>query len=341
MKNKIIIVSVLSILFTVFMMVGCSKSGGKESMEQVSPTITKASPSVTIEPTKALMPTDFPTPTKVAKPTVTIAPTKAPGDGDNNKSALNDLSKFKTIKDSFVDYKFNVVSQYGDDKSEPEIETSTASYDLNKDGKEDNINIYLANYTTEQDSYIEVNQIKCKLNIDNLYNNADQGVIHIVDLDKKDKFLELAIFDPGMSDDWCYHLLQYDGKQLYELGIIDMDALIDQQGKLVSSFNITRYFKPMFCSAWYEIKNKKLELHPNDTKQYLGKTYDFTGGDAMFKEGKPTTDDITYSEQLKKFPPGKIKLKDILYDNDTRTLNYFYVELPSGKKGLLYFWIGD
>jgi len=32
---------------------------------------------------------------------------------------------------------------------------------------------------------------------------------------------------------------------------------------------------------------------------------------------------------------------DIHISPDDRTLNWFYVDLPDGEKGLLYFWIGD
>jgi hypothetical protein len=44
----------------------------------------------------------------------------------------------------------------------------------------------------------------------------------------------------------------------------------------------------------------------------------------------------------KHFESGKVKIIDILYLNDLdRTLNFYFVEFPSGDKRLLYFWIGD
>lgn len=41
------------------------------------------------------------------------------------------------------------------------------------------------------------------------------------------------------------------------------------------------------------------------------------------------------------FSGTEAKILNIYMNEDDRTLNWFYIELVGGEKGLLYFWIGD
>ena len=34
-------------------------------------------------------------------------------------------------------------------------------------------------------------------------------------------------------------------------------------------------------------------------------------------------------------------IQTIIINTKSRILNFYFVELPSGERGLLYFWIGD
>jgi hypothetical protein len=248
---------------------------------------------------------------------------------DTGEETLDDLSTFLPIQDCFIDYKFQV-EQVGSDDNRTSYMVN-GNYDLNSDGKEDSISI-LQKGRNNNLSFIEVNQIKLSFNVDNPYD----GEVHIIDLDKSDPYLEVASFDDGPSGDPEYLFFRYDGSSIYEIGRIDAYASIDGSGRLISSFHRSNYFKPSFCSAWYEILNNALVIKHNRIDPYLGQMYDFAGGDAYFipYEELPENPDIQWDE-TKHFDACKVKIIDI------RGMNEYYIELPTGEKGLIYFWIGD
>ena len=116
-------------------------------------------------------------------------------------------------------------------------------YDLNGDGQVDKIDALLkADYM--DGGYIEVNDIKVPLELDSPF-----GEMHIIDIDTRDSFYEIAIFDDGPSGDPCFIFYRYDGKDLYRLGVIDRGAVMDGQGKFISWFHKANYFKPHFFCA--------------------------------------------------------------------------------------------
>jgi hypothetical protein len=213
------------------------------------------------------------------------------------------------------------------------------AYDLNGDGEADRINAVLK-ADIEDSSFIEVNGIKVKLD---LYNPT--GSISIIDLDSRDSYNEVAVFDDGPSGDPAFTFLRYDGRELYPIGSIDRYALMDGQGKFISWFHLADNFKPQFFSAWGEFKNNEYVITNHDVSQYIGETYEVDGTGFFVPLDFNPEDYFEYivwdSENLREFKAAKIKLLDIHIRPDDRTLNWFYVELPDGEKGLLYFWIGD
>ena len=213
------------------------------------------------------------------------------------------------------------------------------TYDLNGDGEADEINAVLK-ADNEASSLIEVNGMKVTLE---LYNPT--GLIKIIDLDSRDNYTEVAVFDDGQSGDPTFTFLRYDGRKLYTIGSIDRYALMDGEGKFISWFHLANNFKPQFFSAWGEFKNNEYVITNHDVEQYIGKTYEVDGtGFFVPLEFNPEVyfEHVVWdSENLREFKATKIKLLDIHIRPDDRTLNWFYVELPDGEKGLLYFWIGD
>ncbi len=213
------------------------------------------------------------------------------------------------------------------------------TYDLNGDGEADEINAVLK-ADNEASSLIEVNGMKVTLE---LYNPT--GLIKIIDLDSRDNYTEVAVFDDGPSGDPTITFLRYDGRKLYTIGSIDRYALMDGEGKFISWFHLANNFKPQFFSAWGEFKNNEYVITNHDVEQYIGKTYEVDGtGFFAPLEFNPEVyfEHVVWdSENLREFKATKIKLLDIHIRPDDRTLNWFYVELPDGEKGLLYFWIGD
>ncbi len=251
-----------------------------------------------------------------------------------------DISHFKPIRESFIDYSFNV--KRSGNKEEPLSFVVTGSYDLNQDGKDDVISSLLQGSfgaAEEITPYLQVNDAKIEFYTDNVID----GEIRVIDLDQRDSFIELAVFDEGPSADPHYKIFRYDGEQLYKLGEIDSGALISGKGKFISNFNRS-HFEPGFCSAWYEIEGHEFIQKSYDTEKYLGKIYRFNGGQVFFTpmEEMPETFLPTWDfEKSIELPPGDIKLLDIYYFQNDRTLYMYFVELQNGEKGMLHFWIGD
>ncbi len=248
------------------------------------------------------------------------------------------LEDFSKLDDYFEDYTFDVSF---DKKVEVYNRTYSVhgSYDLNGDGKADKIDaVLVADYN--EGSYLEINGLKL---------TGDQfsptGEMQLIDLDSKDKYIEVAIFDEGPSGDPAYRFYRYNGTEINYLGSIDRYALMDGQGKLISAFYLAKYFKPQFFSAWNEIKDNKFVTVNHDVEQYIGKTYEVDGTGFFVPSDKNPEDYLSNTvfdtEAQREFKAEKIKLLDIHIETENRILNWFYVELSDGERGLLYFWIGD
>ncbi|TAH64486.1 MAG: alpha/beta fold hydrolase [Anaerolineaceae bacterium] len=263
-------------------------------------------------------------------PTVepTEEPTKAPIEGPTETPNLED---FSDIKEYFKDYVFEL--SYDEDLSYDEVIYSIhGSYDLNGDGQDDKIEVVLG--YRNHDSYIEVNGIK-----ESMYPMFPTGEIHIIDMDSNDSLVEVAIFDDGSSGDPIYEFFSYDGKKLYHVGSIDEFALMDGQGKFISSLSLSLWLQPKFFSSWEEIKDNKFVSNKHDIKQYEGKDYELNGiGYFVPLEENPEDyyKHVTWEPEVQReFNNERIKLLNIYGTSQ------YYVELQDGERGLLYFWIGD
>ena len=242
------------------------------------------------------------------------------------------IEGFKPIKESFKDYKFKV----SEDK---DAFTIKGKFDLNNDGKKDEINLRLQKEPkTLEGTYIEINGIKREIYID-----APNGEVKLLDLDKNDEFIEIAFFDNGPSDDPQYHIYRYDGKGLYEVGNVDDKALLNGNGKALPSVYVSD-FQPAFYSSWLEIKDNKFVLKNKSIDEYLGKNYVldrrkdvfFVPMKEMPKEFNPPWDNA------REFQTTELTLLDVYFPyGNEKILNFYFIELPNGEKGMMYFWIGD
>ena len=235
--------------------------------------------------------------------------------------SLITIEDFKSLKGFFIDYKFST-----EEKSN--LFTIKGKYDLNKDGIKDVINLVLQKHSdTKVETYIEINGIKQEFYMDYTYD----GKVSLIDLDRNDKFVEIAVFDEGPSADPNYTFYRYDGKEIYDIGNIGDFALINGDGKLLPKGYISD-FEPTFYSAWLEIENNKFIQNINNIDEYLGKKYKLNGRDGVFfipMEEMPQDFTPTW-EDMREFETIELNLIDI-----------YFPELPSGEKGMLYFWIGD
>lgn len=261
--------------------------------------------------------------------------------GCQSNNLLNDspesitvIEGFKSLEDSFIDYKFKV-------KEKPGSFIIKGKYDLNNDGKKDKIDLVLQNHSdTRVEPFIEVNGIREKTYMDFTYD----GEVRLLDLDKNDNFIEIAFFDQGPSADPHYHIYRYDGEELYRLGHLGDEALVNGDGKIIPSGYISD-FEPAFYSAWLEIEDKEFVRKDKAIDKYLGKEYTlysrensifFVPMEEMPEEFSPNWEDT------REFETTKLTLIDIFYPYyDNKLLNFYFVELASGEKGLLYFWVGD
>lgn len=281
-------------------------------------------------------PTTPSTPVNVSK-IPTQPPTSTPILKSNAPSitneSLKELSDFKALKDCFLPVTYsNLSNKYKDTYFEAFIQE-----DLNMDGKKDDIHLALSR---DKDSYIEVNQAKLTTFIDPSSLNCDKKLLHLVDLDKSDRYKDIACLSQGGGGVCKYQLYRYDGTKLYYLGETLSDTIINESGKLIPMTYYSYQFKPLFCSAWYEIKDNTLELHKNDTKKFMNQSYAYKNWEIptffMPCETLPnTTQNLTGSEYS--LASCQLKILDILYDSNSRELNYYFVQLPTGEKGILYF----
>lgn len=260
--------------------------------------------------------------------------------GSDNKEIMEGPKSegFLAIEEFFKDYNFDISF---DENLEFYQRTYWIHgvYDMNGDGEDDRINMVLkADY--QKGSYIDVNGNILMIDYCN-----PSGQIKMIDLDSKDSYTEIAVFDDGESADPTLMFFRYDGKEVHFVGSIDQDGLMDGDGKFISSFHLSRYFHPQFYSAWGEFKDSQYVLTNHDVKQYIGKTFEVSGtGFFVPLDNIPKNyfEYITWDgDTVREFHETKVKILDIYISDLDRTLNWFFVELPKGERGLLYFWIGD
>jgi hypothetical protein len=211
-------------------------------------------------------------------------------------------------------------------------------YDMDSDGKLDTINITLSRRVNNQDSSIQINDKNFEIIMHN------PGKVYLVDIDQRDKYIELAIFDDGPSGDPNLVFFRYTGSEILCLGTIYGSILTDNYGKVISTWEMVN-FEPEIVLGVHEIKDNEFVFKKIDFNEALNKEYlAASDTEAYFKEMDKVPDDFipSYTNEdkkinLKKGDRFKIEKISIMGNHP-----YWYsVELSNGKKGALYFWNGD
>ncbi len=276
----------------------------------------------------------------VVNPTTSYISTTAETTNEKKDNVLEeiDINNFKPIKEYFIKYDFDV--NINGTKEEPLSFTVKGEYDLNLDGSLDNIILLLQGHSGREkniQTYLQVDNINEEIYMD----HTSDGEVRIIDLDKNDKFIEIAYFDEGPSGDPAFTFYRYNGTELYKIGSLPSDVLFDGKDSFIPGCFISK-FDPKFCSAWYEIKDNQFVQRDNDIGKYLGKTYKFGGGEAYFIPAEEMPKNFEPSwEEPRQFEVIEIKVIDAYFYPGERNLNRYFVELQNSEKGMLYFWSGD
>lgn len=327
MKNNLFILSIL----LVFLLVGCGSNEKDNTSGGKNPTVGQTETQARIDESTEEFTEQVETEeTDITSTEETENPTEDPK-----------LEDFTIMDYYFKEVSFDVSF---DEKLEiwDRIYSFSTSYDLDGDGVEDKIEALLNYYSESGESYVEVNGIRHDIQT---INPAD--LAYIIDVDSRDNYSEIAFYDYGPSGDPVLFFYRYDGTGLYFIGEMDRNALMDGKGRFISWFNLANNFEPQFYSQWEEVTNNNLTIHPHNVEQYIDQTYLVSGEGYFIPFDTNPGDDFTrYTkfdpEDKVSFKDTEIKLIDILgVSTYTRVLNWYYVEMDDGGRGLMYFWIGD
>lgn len=248
-----------------------------------------------------------------------------------------DFADFQPVDRFFIDYAFDIA--HDEDSGSYTIH---GAYDLDGDGKDDEINAVLTSYYTGS-STVEIDGSK----LEHVFENFT-GNVYLIDLDSRDSYIEIAFEDAGPSADYALELVRYDGTDARYLGSISRLSYLDGQGKYISWFYTSKEIRPTFFSAWEELTDGKWIMKKNPViEQSVGKTYSVSGQAYFIPLDKMPGDMAEFfgyvdwnPDIMRMFDETEIKILNIYLD-DTCLLNWFYIELADGERGLLYFWVGD
>lgn len=275
------------------------------------------------------------------------------------------------IAKTLFDYDSEIIG--GDLKKLGEPYEVQGKYDLNSDGEADAIQVFFSALSTassiDRASKIRVNDTETEA----FYHNP-RGV-YIIDFNEEDRFRELVVFDDGPSGDPGIYLYRYNGKEVIELGRISgvigdrpeesLDTIseedlmvgaprytgpyygaikIDRRGRILSPNDVVEFLSPEIILGIREIKDEGIEHKKINYSKMLNKEYEIKEDfRTYFEETEKGLKDLNLSnmgweeENIISFHQGeKIYLKDL----DEYGARYV-IELQNGKRGIMYFWIGD
>lgn len=177
------------------------------------------------------------------------------------------------------------------------------NYDLDSDGTIDKITLkHIVNekeeeYSSERDYYT------LEYNGKSIYDHWDgMGSVGIVDLDSRDKYLDIWVYDDGPSDDPGYYFFRKVGNKIIKMGELGVERsfLCDGKGRILSAHRDMPWISPQVFNCYYTIENNKFKKNNLDFS--YNKNYEYTSSTGFF-----TTD----LENLKKFEKEDSKNGDI------------------------------
>ena len=282
------------------------------------------------------------------------------------KPTVEDLGINYEDFDPLVNHKLKTLYEYdpGEEDFQEEIR---GEYDLNADGTADDIQVIFgtrpySDGPADQKSRIRVNdtEIETKTLI-----HTPMGV-YIIDFNKEEPFKELVIYDEGPGVSPSKDIYRYNGEELIKLGTItgvlgspsEEDAedanedipgtpydkvKADGKGNIIQAWNAVEFISPEIILGVSKIKDENIEDIIIDYNKMLRKEYEIKEDlNVYFKETEKDIRDIEKlpwdEDKIISINKGdKIYLEDICDLNPAR----YAAELEDGRRGILYFWVGD
>lgn len=220
--------------------------------------------------------------------------------------------------------------------------TKTVKYDLDKDGKKDEITIKRNKYYDKEMKEYYTSGYDILLNGKKFANyypfNVDK--LYIADLDKSDKKNEIIVLHYEETDFTHYTIyskINNKMKKIYSITEQDGGKLrIDEKGKFLFANSLTDRITPRIYNKYYTIKNDKVSMKQNDVNKI--KNITFKGKWLSYSKSKKANDDEKLVKNLNSNETFNI-IKFIKSKNNSD--NAAYVKLKNGKKVYIfteYYW---
>jgi hypothetical protein len=224
--------------------------------------------------------------------------------------------------------------------------TFSGSYDLDGDGKSENISMTF--YRVEdanQDSALQIGGSTLKIGL------VELAGLYVVDLDKSDRFKEVAVVEHGESDYMKTYFFRYDGSGIVSLGSIhgeiDPDPadvpynsalMTNGSGMLIPALGMMEYISPEIIIDEYQVAGGKLTEQKPDISGALNKQYTISMDTQPFFEpmdsvptGFEPTYDSKYSTNLSK--------GQALTITQIKGFEWVDAKLADGRQGALYYFL--
>lgn len=250
----------------------------------------------------------------------------------------NDYTSFVKIQDTRIPCEFQNTKNPVDWEQAYDI---TGNYDLNQDGTQDAIAIHYDPDSLE--AQLTINDTT----IDEFYANLMEA--YIIDLDGRDSYTELVVYDGGMSADPLYVCYRYDGSNIIKLGGIASyyqdTVAFDGYGRAIRGDSFLNCLDPAVIPSYFAIEGDAWVEHPFDLSTALNQTYTIPNKyeGAYFDETNQVGEDY-----MQDWTEEGMNSKKITFEAGTKLTikgvyewERYWVELEDGRSGMLYFWIGD
>ena len=159
--------------------------------------------------------------------------------------------------------------------------------------------------------------------------------VAVIDVDSKDKFKEVAVFDIGLSGDPTMYLFRYIDGTIYRIGTLGGSnyekILFDGAGKIIDGDAYVDFVEPNIVTEYIQIVRNEMKSYKLDCSEYLNKKYTLSKNimvafqETEDKTVRPDVNDIITLEDGTEITLIEIDPINCLY----------YVELSDGKRGTM------